>query len=91
MKNFRLALAALLLCLLLPWLLFDPILRTLTGLVQVEGPHSRFNFDSTLARQVWVGQGIDITPFIARLQQLAASEAERTSSVTEQHPKTRPI
>ena len=41
-------------------------------LVQVEGPYGRFNFDSSRTRQVWVGGGIGITPFIARLQQLAA-------------------
>jgi predicted ferric reductase len=49
-----------------------PGLVAVGDLVQVEGPYGRFNFDSTRARQVWVGGGIGITPFIARLQQLAA-------------------
>jgi predicted ferric reductase len=42
------------------------------ALIQVEGPYGRFNFDSQQDRQVWVGGGIGITPFVARLQQLAA-------------------
>lgn len=49
-----------------------PGLVQVGDLVQVEGPYGLFNFDSTRARQVWVGGGIGITPFIARLQQLAA-------------------
>jgi len=49
-----------------------PALVAVGDLVQVEGPYGRFNFDSSRERQVWVGGGIGITPFIARLQQLAA-------------------
>ena len=49
-----------------------PGLVAVGDLVQVEGPYGRFNFDSSRTRQVWVGGGIGITPFIARLQQLAA-------------------
>ncbi len=40
-------------------------------LLRVEGPYGTFNFESDKRRQVWVGGGIGITPFIARLQQLA--------------------
>jgi outer membrane protein, multidrug efflux system len=40
-------------------------------LVRVEGPYGRFNFDSAMQRQIWVGGGIGITPFIARLRELA--------------------
>ncbi|KAB0584725.1 ferric reductase [Ideonella dechloratans] len=39
--------------------------------VTVEGPYGRFDFDDGRSRQIWVGAGIGITPFIARLKQLA--------------------
>lgn len=39
--------------------------------LRVEGPYGTFNFVGDKRRQVWVGGGIGITPFIARLQQLA--------------------
>ena len=44
-------------------------------LVRVEGPYGQFNFQkhgrTPAAGQIWVGGGIGITPFIARLKQLA--------------------
>ncbi len=40
--------------------------------VTVEGPYGRFDFEDGKPRQIWVGAGIGITPFIARLKQLAA-------------------
>lgn len=40
--------------------------------VTVEGPYGRFTFEDDLPRQIWVGGGIGITPFIARLEDLAA-------------------
>ena len=40
--------------------------------VQVEGPYGRFTFAGDAPRQIWVGGGIGITPFLARLQALAA-------------------
>lgn len=39
--------------------------------VTVEGPYGRFAFAGDRPRQIWVGGGIGITPFIARLQALA--------------------
>ena len=39
--------------------------------VQVEGPYGRFNFQGKPRRQIWVGGGIGITPFISRLKALA--------------------
>ena len=51
--------------------------RTLAGSlkpgdpVQVEGPYGRFNFEGASTRQVWVGGGIGITPFVARMKALA--------------------
>ena len=41
--------------------------------VTVEGPYGRFDFDDRKPRQIWVGGGIGITPFIARMKQLAAT------------------
>lgn len=38
--------------------------------VKVEGPYGCFNFQGAARRQIWVGGGIGITPFIARMQAL---------------------
>lgn len=40
--------------------------------VCVEGPYGRFNFQGEMPRQIWVAGGIGITPFVARMQALAA-------------------
>ncbi|SFH90616.1 ferredoxin reductase family protein [Albimonas pacifica] len=41
--------------------------------VTVEGPYGRFIFDEDpAARQIWVGGGIGIAPFVARMKELAA-------------------
>jgi predicted ferric reductase len=39
--------------------------------VNIEGPYGCFTFDDDQARQIWIGGGIGITPFIARMKQLA--------------------
>ena len=39
--------------------------------VVVEGPYGRFNFQGEGGRQIWIGGGVGVTPFIARLKQLA--------------------
>ena len=39
--------------------------------VTVEGPYGCFTFDDNAKRQIWIGGGIGITPFIARMKQLA--------------------
>ncbi|MCW8842285.1 MAG: ferric reductase-like transmembrane domain-containing protein [Rhodobacteraceae bacterium] len=41
--------------------------------VTIEGPYGRFTFDDTKERQIWIGAGIGITPFIARLKHLAGT------------------
>lgn len=41
--------------------------------VAVEGPYGRFTFDDGKERQIWIGAGIGITPFIARLKHLVAA------------------
>lgn len=38
--------------------------------VEVEGPYGQFNFNSDCARQIWVGGGIGVRPFVARLEEL---------------------
>ncbi|HET9683104.1 MAG TPA: phosphopantothenoylcysteine decarboxylase, partial [Gemmatimonadaceae bacterium] len=43
------------------------------SLVTVEGPYGQFNFRGSHERQIWVSAGIGITPFIARMQELAAN------------------
>lgn len=40
--------------------------------VTVEGPYGRFDFHGRKPRQIWVAGGVGITPFVARLQTLAA-------------------
>lgn len=39
--------------------------------VRVEGPYGQFTFAGAEAHQIWVGGGIGITPFIARMKYLA--------------------
>ena len=39
--------------------------------VMIEGPYGRFDFSDDKPRQIWIGAGIGITPFVARMKQLA--------------------
>ena len=48
-----------------------PELLHVGDVVTVEGPYGRFAFASGKGRQIWVGGGIGITPFIARMKALA--------------------
>lgn len=41
--------------------------------VTVEGPYGCFDFQDAQPRQIWIGGGIGITPFIARLKQRTAA------------------
>lgn len=41
--------------------------------VSVEGPYGKFMFNDGKSRQIWIGGGIGITPFIARMKQLAGT------------------
>ncbi len=43
--------------------------------VQIEGPYGCFTFEDDRPRQIWVGAGIGITPFIARMKYLAQERA----------------
>ncbi len=39
--------------------------------VTIEGPYGCFDFSDSQPRQIWVGAGIGITPFVARMKQRA--------------------
>ncbi len=39
--------------------------------VTVEGPYGCFTFEDDRPRQIWIGGGIGITPFLARMKELA--------------------
>lgn len=45
--------------------------------VTFEGPHGCFDFEDDRQRQIWVGAGIGITPFVARMKQLATQPGQR--------------
>ena len=45
--------------------------------VRIEGPYGGFNFEGSPRRQIWIGAGIGITPFVARLQSLATKSDGR--------------
>ena len=43
----------------------------------VEGPYGRFTFDIGQSRQIWIGGGVGITPFIARMKHLAKTPGRK--------------
>jgi len=45
--------------------------------VTVEGPYGSFDFRDGLPQQIWVGAGIGITPFIARMKELAKEPGQQ--------------
>nr|WP_255487246.1 ferric reductase-like transmembrane domain-containing protein [Oceanospirillum sediminis] len=45
--------------------------------VTIEGPYGCFDFNDSCPRQIWVGAGIGITPFIAKLEARAQSQDVR--------------
>ncbi|MCY0965155.1 ferredoxin reductase family protein [Parathalassolituus penaei] len=46
--------------------------------VTVEGPYGCFDFRDQQPRQVWIGAGIGITPFIARMKELARNNDQQS-------------
>ena len=48
-----------------------PELIKIGDTVTVEGPYGSFTFEDNKDRQIWIGGGIGITPYIARMKQLA--------------------
>ena len=58
--------------------------------VNLEGPYGRSTFEGTQRRQIWVGGGIGITPFIARMQALARQpNGSRSTCSTPRRSTTR--
>lgn len=45
--------------------------------VKIEGPYGCFTFDDGRARQIWIGGGIGITPFIGRMKHMALEQTDR--------------
>ncbi|ANY16210.1 ferric reductase-like transmembrane domain-containing protein [Bordetella pseudohinzii] len=54
-----------------------PELLRVGGKARVEGPYGSFQFGGPQQRQIWIGAGIGITPFIARMQTLAIEPDKR--------------
>jgi len=40
-------------------------------LARIEGPYGRFDFEDGKRRQIWVGAGIGIAPFVAKMRERA--------------------
>ncbi|MCG3268142.1 ferric reductase-like transmembrane domain-containing protein [Yoonia sp. I 8.24] len=57
---------------------FLPEKLTVGGEAKVEGPYGRFTFHCTKERQIWIAGGIGITPFIARMKQMAMTPGTKT-------------
>ena len=55
--------------------------------VTVEGPYGCFVFDDAQPRQIWIGAGIGITPFVARLKQRATKSDAKAIDLF--HPTTK--
>lgn len=51
---------------------------SLCSAATVEGPYGAFTFDDAASHQIWIGAGIGITPFIARLKHLAMNPDGKT-------------
>jgi len=51
------------------------------GEAVVEGPYGRFTFDDARERQIWIGGGIGVTPFVARMKQLAKTPGKKAVSL----------
>lgn len=57
----------------------------------VEGPYGNFTFDDGLPHQIWVGAGIGITPFVARLKEMAALETTTAQPTIDLFHTTREV
>lgn len=56
--------------------------------VTVEGPYGCFTLDDDCPHQIWVGGGIGITPFVARMRHLAATPTRPAQTVDLFHTTT---
>jgi len=50
--------------------------------ITIEGPYGCFDFDDKRPHQIWVGGGIGITPFIARMKQIVSERRENPGYAT---------
>lgn len=46
--------------------------------VKVQGPYGQFDFNDDKKRQIWIGGGIGITPFVAKMRDLARPHSDIT-------------
>lgn len=42
--------------------------------IMLEGPYGCFTFENNISSQIWIAGGVGITPFLARMEQLAKSK-----------------
>ena len=49
--------------------------------VQIEGPYGCFTFEDDCPGQIWIGGGIGVTPFIARMKYLAQTQGTGSGKV----------
>ena len=49
--------------------------------ITIEGPYGCFTFDDDQPVQIWIGAGVGITPFIAKMQHLAKDGAAATKTI----------
>lgn len=54
--------------------------------VKIEGPYGCFTFNDGRPRQIWIGAGIGITPFIARMKHLAQHKERDARPIDLFHP-----
>ncbi|MFP5520661.1 MAG: ferric reductase-like transmembrane domain-containing protein [Bdellovibrionia bacterium] len=54
--------------------------------VKIEGPYGCFTFDDTRPTQIWIGGGIGIAPFIARMKFLAENKNSKNQTIYLFHP-----
>ena len=49
--------------------------------VMIEGPYGCFTFDDDRPVQIWIGGGVGVTPFIARMQHLAVDRTTTAKTI----------
>jgi predicted ferric reductase len=51
--------------------------------MKIEGPYGCFTFDDACPRQIWIGGGIGITPFVAHMKHIAIQRAAGQADLPE--------
>ena len=59
-------------------------------MVEIEGPYGRFTFADDAPAQIWIAAGIGITPFMARLEELARTRQQGQSHGQQANQQTTP-